>query len=245
MLSCRCSATSPTTSRGMPDVGRSTLLRRASSPTAKTYARAKVESGKTPWRNARFCVVDLELSGLDPRSDEIISYAAVPIDFGRVVAGNTLYGLCRPTRRLPEQSILVHGIRMEDLAEAPSLDEAMQSLIAAMSGRVLVAHVAWVERSFLGQAFARQGIRLREPVIDTYELGQLLALERNEPPAARTLDELARSLALPVHQQHHALGDALTTAQVFVALATHLDNSTSETVQSLARAKQRTRSYLS
>lgn len=244
MLSCQCSATSPMTCRGIPDVKRSSFLRKAASPTAKTYARAKVESGKTPWREAHFCVVDLELSGLDPRSDEIISYGAVPIDFGRVVAGNSLYGLCRPTQRLPEQSILVHGIRMEDLAEAPSLDEAMQSLIAAMSGRVLVAHVAWVERSFLGPALARQGIRLREPVIDTYELGRLLARERNEPPAARKLDELAQSLALPVHQQHHALGDALTTAQVFIALATHLDNSTCETVQSLARAKQRARTYL-
>jgi DNA polymerase-3 subunit epsilon len=228
----------------MRDVKLSSFLRVAASPTATTYARAKVESGKTPWRNAHFSVVDLELSGLDPHHDEIISYAAVPIDFGRVVAGNTLYGLCRPTRRLSEQSILVHGIRMQDLAEAPSLDEAMQPLIAAMSGRVLVAHVAWVERSFLGQAFVRQGIRLREPVIDTYELGQLLAFERKEPPAARTLDELARSLALPVHQQHHALGDALTTAQVFITLATHLDNFRSETVRSLARAKQRAGSYL-
>lgn len=222
---------------------RSPFHRIALSATAKTYARAKVESGKTPWRGAHFCVVDLELSGLDPRSDEIISYAAVPIDSGRIVAGNTLYGLCQPTRRLSEESILVHGIRTQDLADAPSLDEAMQSLIAAMSGRTLVAHVAWVERSFLGQAFARQGIRLREPVIDTYELGQLLARERNETPAPRSLDELARRLSLPVHQQHHALGDALTTAQVFIALATLLESFRSETVQSLARAEQRARTY--
>jgi len=97
VLSCQCSATSPMTCRGIPDVKRSSFLRKAASPTAKTYARAKVESGKTPWREAHFCVVDLELSGLDPRSDEIISYGAVPIDFGRVVAGNSLYGLCRPT----------------------------------------------------------------------------------------------------------------------------------------------------
>jgi DNA polymerase-3 subunit epsilon len=112
-----------------------------------------------------------------------------------------------------------------------------------MTGRVMVAHVAWVEQSFLGRALGRQGVQLREPVLDTYELGKLLALERDEPPAPRALDELARSLKLPVHRQHHALGDALTTAQVFIALATHLDESSPETVQSLARAKQRTRSY--
>ncbi len=215
------------------------ILRSPTSPVTAEYARAEVAVGRTPWRDARYCVVDLELSGLDPRSDEIISFAAVPIDSGRVITGDALYGLCRPTRQLPEESTLVHGIRTVDLADAPPLDVAIQPLIAAMTGRVMVAHVAWVERSFLSRALERQGARLREPVIDTYELGQLLAFERQQPIASRALDELARSLRLPVHRQHHALGDALTTAQVFIALATHLDEFTPETVQSLARAKQR------
>ena len=222
---------------------RPSLLRTPTSPAAKLYAGTPVEAVKTPWRKAHYCVVDLELSGLDPRNDEIISFAAVPIDAGRVLAGSTLYGLCRPTRPLPERSILIHGIRTVDLAEAPPLDEAIRPLIPAMAGRVLVVHVAWVERSFLGRAFARQGLRLREPVLDTCELGQLLALTRQQPPAPRALDELARSLNLPVHQQHHALGDALTTAQLFLALATNLEEYIPETVQSLARASQRLSSY--
>jgi DNA polymerase-3 subunit epsilon len=50
-------------------------------------------------------------------------------------------------------------------------------------------------------------------------------------------------LNLPVHRQHNALGDALTTAQVFIALATHLDEFSPETVQTLARADDRTRLY--
>jgi DNA polymerase-3 subunit epsilon len=199
---------------------------------------------RTPWRDARYCVVDLELSGLDPLADEIISFAAVPIDSGRIIAGNALYGLCRPTRPVPEQSILIHGLRTVDLDEAPPLDEAIQPLLRAMAGRVTVAHVAWVERSFLGEAFARHGIRLREPILDTYELGRLLALTRGGPSASSELGDLAQSLGLPVHRPHHALGDALTTAQVFLALATHLDELSSETVRSLARARQRARSRI-
>jgi len=224
-------------------VRRPTLLRSPTSPEAKLYARTPVEAGKTPWRKAHYCVVDLELSGLDPRHDEIISFAAVPIDAGRVVVGDALYGLCQPTRALPEQSVLIHGIRMVDLADAPPFDEAIRPLINAMAGRVLVVHVAWVERSFLCRAFASQGFRLRSPILDTCELGQLLALLRHQPPAPRALDELARSLNLPVHRQHHALGDALTTAQVFLALATHLEEFNPETVQSLARANQRHRTH--
>ncbi len=215
------------------------MFRRPSTAVARAYAHAPVDRRMTPWREADFCVVDLELSGLDPRDDEIISFAAVPVSTARAVAGDALYGVVRPTQTLSEESILIHGIRDVDLVEAPPIDEAMQPLIAAMTGRVLVAHVAWVERAFLRRAFARQGIRLREPIIDTYELGRLLSVLRGEDAAPRSLDELAGRLELPVHRPHHALGDALTTAQVFLALATHLDAFAPETVRSLARARQR------
>ena len=65
-----------------------------------------------------------------------------------------------------------------------------------------------------------------------------LALELSSPPGAASegsathprsrrvlprLSDLARSLGLPVHRPHHADGDALTTAQAFIALATHLE----------------------
>jgi DNA polymerase III epsilon subunit-like protein len=46
---------------------------------------------------------------------------------------------------------------------------------------------------------------------------------------------MARALGLPAHRPHHADGDALTTAQAFIALATHLDRFTPQTVGSLER----------
>jgi DNA polymerase-3 subunit epsilon len=220
------------------------MLRSPASTVAAQYARAHVAVGKTPWRSAHFCVVDLELSGLDASRDEIISFAAVPIDSGRIAAGDALYGLCRPTRPLSEKSVLVHGIRTADLADAPTIDEALEPLIAAMTGRVMVAHVAWVERAFLGRALNRLGIRLREPVLDTHELGRLLAFKRGEQITSSSLSELTRSLGLPVHHPHHALGDALTTAQTFLAIATHLENFSPVTVRTLSSAGEHAWMYL-
>jgi DNA polymerase III subunit epsilon len=223
-------------------VRRPLLLRSPASPVAARYARTSLPSRRTPWRRASYCVVDLELSGLDPNHDEIISFGAVPIDMGRVVAGESVYGICRPTRALPEASILVHGIRTVDLADAPPLDEAIQPLIVAMTGRVMIAHVAWVERAFLTKALRRQGVRPRGPILDTFELGRVLSHQRDEGHSSRTLDELAEYLHLPVYRRHHALGDALTTAQVFIALATHLDDEFApESIHSLALAKDRAR----
>jgi DNA polymerase-3 subunit epsilon len=215
--------------------------RTAASDAAAEYVEGAVPAGRTPWRLAHFCVVDLELSGLDPRSDEILSFA-VPIDAGRVIAGNAVYGLCRNTHPLPEESVLVHWIRTVDLADAPPLDEAIAPLVSVMSGRILVAHAAWIERSFLAPVLKHLGLRLHRPVIDTRDLGELLALERGQAAGPTSLSGLAHSLGLPVHRPHHALGDALTTAQVFIALATHLDVYAAQTVRSLGQAKRRAQS---
>jgi DNA polymerase-3 subunit epsilon len=48
-----------------------------------------------------------------------------------------------------------------------------------------------------------------------------------------------------VHDPHDALGDALTTAQVFIALATHLDARRPATVRSLTAAATRPHPILS
>ena len=59
-----------------------------------------------------------------------------------------------------------------------------------------------------------------------------------------SLGELTRALGLPSHHPHDAIGDALTTAQVFLALATHLDALRPETVRRLVSAERRLQSLL-
>ncbi len=61
------------------------------------------------------------------------------------------------------------------------------------------------------------------------------------PLATASLNELTRSLGLSVPRPHRVLGKALTAAQVFIALATHLDEFAPQTVRSLADARKRTR----
>jgi hypothetical protein len=46
---------------------------------------------------------------------------------------------------------------------------------------------------------------------------------------------MCRELGLPVHRPHHADGDALTAAQAFIVLATHLDSFEPQTLGSLQR----------
>jgi DNA polymerase III subunit epsilon len=209
---------------------------------ARAYRDAPRTPRGTAWREASFCVVDLELTGLDPRRHEIVSWGAVCVEGGRVVCGSAAEGLVRPLRGVPAEAVRVHGLRTADLADAPPLHEALDELLAVMAGRVLVAHAAWVERAFLGRALRAAGVRLRSPVLDTRALGRLwLAGTGARPPAVLSLAGLATALGLPSHRPHEASGDALTTAQVFVALATLLEGAGPETVATLAAADARLR----
>jgi DNA polymerase-3 subunit epsilon len=195
-------------------------------PAGQAYANAPLPSGRSDWRAAGWAVVDLETTGLDPRSDEIISIAVVPVDGGRARPGDALYRTVRPERPPTAASIRIHGIRPADLDAAPPLADVLDDVLTALTGRLLVAHAAFVEHGFLEPALAARGLRLRGEILDTRELARVW-LAGSDPatvPPLLELGALAGRLGLPVHRPHHALGDALTTAQAFLALASHLEH---------------------
>ena len=191
---------------------------------ARRPARPGALMRGTPWTEASYCAIDIEATGLDPKADELLSFATVPIDEGRIRVGDAVYHLVRPNRMPDERTVVVHGIRPADVTDAPAVDDVLDDLIDALAGRVMVVHVAWVERAFLTPLLRRRGARLPKRVIDTEALGRLWLAQtgRRTRTSTTELAELARALGLPAHRPHHALGDALTTAQVFLALATHL-----------------------
>lgn len=199
---------------------------------------------RTSWRAARFIVVDVETTGLDPQRDEVVSYAAIPIEDGRIIAGHTVSGLVRPAAPLSTRSIEIHGLRAQDLAAAPPPPQALAPLMRAMRHRLLVAHVAGVERAFLRAHRGPLERRLPRPAVDTALLWRLLGIERGEgDPGSRSLADVAASLGLPAHRPHEAEGDALTTAQAFLALATHLEAHGRGTVAALTSAGWRVRAW--
>ncbi len=214
-------------------------LRSPRDPAAAAFARAGAAAGSTPWRDASWCALDLELTGLDPRKNDIIAVGAVPIEDGRVVLGKALYTLVRTSRRSEHGAVLVHKLRVADLADAPVLERAIELVFDVLAGRVPVFHTAAVERSFLVPLLKRRRVRLPDAA-DTELLGRLWLRERGvATPSWLTLANLSSVLGQAGEIPHHALGDALTTANAFIALATHLDAIEPQTVGSLVRAGDR------
>ncbi|MGB9183243.1 MAG: 3'-5' exonuclease, partial [Solirubrobacteraceae bacterium] len=212
------------------------LARGARSRAAEAFRQAATAQATAAWRQADWCAVDLELTGLDPRSDEIIAIGAVPIHDGRLILGRSYYSLVRPGRAPSRAAVLIHKLRTADLAQAPPLSEAIDGLLTVLAGTVPVFHTAWVEQAFLGRALRTRRVRLPDAA-DTEILGRRWVAAREAGvPSHLGLARLAELLGLPAESPHHALGDALTTAKAFIALASLLDAREPQTVGSLVAA---------
>jgi DNA polymerase III subunit epsilon len=190
------------------------------------------------WREARFVVIDVETTGLDPVRDEVVSFAGMPVESARIISSSAVRGLVRPRTASTGQSVTIHGLRDQDVAAAPCAPEALAPLAELMRGRIPVVHAQWVERTFLGRA----GCPLPRRITDTALLWRLLSIERGDgDPGTSSLSTIAAGLGLPAHRPHTAEGDTLTAAQVFIAVATHLEAHGAVTVRTLTRADRRVR----
>ena len=190
------------------------------------YLRTPPPAPSVLWRGASFAVLGLGEPGPDPHQDEIVSVACVPVEGGRAIIGKASETLVHPGR----------------------IDEALDAILEALTGRVLVAHGAAVHAGFLSAALKRTGIGLRGPTLDTAVLAGWVprrAAPNGDPFAARDapsgLSRAATGMGLPVHHPDQASGEALTAAQLFMALASHLDRVHPQSVSSLARLAPRTR----
>lgn len=187
------------------------------------------------WREASLAVVDLEATGLDPEVHEVLSVAIVPVDHGRIHLDSVLYRTVRPEVPPERPSIVIHGIRPVDAAQGSSPEDVAAEVQQHLEGRVLVAHVARIELGFLRKWIPSYRAKT---VIDTDVLARL-RIARGGGPVMREhigLGAAAGTFGLPEHRRHHALGDALTTAQLFLAEASILSTEGDASISMLARA---------
>ncbi len=192
------------------------------------------------WRDARFIAIDIETTGLDPERDELISFAGIPIEHGRIIVSQEVHGLVLPRFATTGRSTEIHGLRDYDLAGAPSAPDALAPLAALMHGRIPVVHAQWVERTFLGKA----GCPLPARIVDTALLWRMLTIGQGAAdPGTCSLSLISASLGLPAHRPHTAEGDTLTAAQVFLAMAARLETRGQASVRALTNARRRLRAW--
>ena len=214
----------------------------------RVHLSAPKPPDRLPWRQVTYTVLDLETTGLDPATDAIVAAGGLRVLDGRAAAATAFRLLVRPDHQVPTAAIRIHGLLPGELAAAPPLAEQLATLLDRTLGDVLVVHVAEVDQAFLDAAMRRLwGCPLNATVLDTARMAAALnrRLQLARPPGRRPgtslrLADLARAHGLPVHPEHDPLHDALTTAQLFLALATRLERHGRGTLGALRRVAGRT-----
>jgi DNA polymerase-3 subunit epsilon len=182
--------------------------------------------------------VDLETTGLDPRTDHILSVGFVPLDGLTIDLSGADHLLCRATTEVG-QSATVHGITDDDLASGVELATVVERVAKALRGRVLLAHHAAIELEFLSAACERtHGTSMPVPAVDTMEL-QARVLRSHTgadlPPGALRLATARAHLGLPRYSAHEALTDALACAELYLAQVARLSGGRHMTLKALQR----------
>lgn len=155
-----------------------------------------------------FAVVDFETTGFSPQHHHrVIEVGIVHVSPDGTIE-REFETVLNPGRDLGPTHI--HRLRGADLKDAPTFGEIADQLIEHLRGRVLVAHNARFETSFLRAEFARLG--MTSPVEDADAICTMKLAKTHLPGVSSKLSECCAALDIPLTDAHEALADARATA---------------------------------
>ena len=167
----------------------------------------------------RYLVIDLELTGLDPKQHEIVSVAWVVIENQCIKMSQSKHFINKDVKSL-QQSPVFHGISNEAISTGLSLNSILKNLSEYFSDSILVFHNAALDWGFLKVALKHASITTQPKLIlDTLhiEKKRLLKQSTEIKQDDLTLSACRTHYELPSYHCHHALTDAQATAELLLA----------------------------
>lgn len=168
--------------------------------------------------------LDCETTGLNVRTDEIISIAAVRISGNRIMSSERLELLVRPEKRISADAVRVHHLREMDVEKGMDPEAALIELMKFIGSRPLVGYYLEFDLAMIDRAlFPLLGMGLPQPRHEVsamyydYKYRQLPPHQQDRRIDLR-FATLMEDLDLPMRPAHNALNDALMAALAFVKL---------------------------
>ena len=195
------------------------------------------ESEERVFRNGEkmtdsYICIDLETTGLNPKTDKIIEIGAVRVEEHVIVEEWETF--VNPGRQLEERIIALTGIRDEQLESAPTIEMVLPRLLEMSGDHVLLGHSVTFDYSFIKRAAVNQKKSFEREGIDTLKIARkyLAGLE------SRSLGYLCEYYGIR-HNAHRALHDAKATVELYRKLTElFYDQEEAEGNKSLFRPKR-------
>lgn len=203
---------------------RKQLLKKAPAGALKDYLRQPFVDPRSPLEQVDFLAIDLEATGLDFDHDEILSVGFTVISNMNILLSECRYYLVRPEQDIPEETAIVHGIMDDESARGLELEQALEFILQALAGKVLLAHHTNIECNFINRACRKvYGSEVVFPIVDTYAIEYNSLKHRGITPENKGLRlyKLREDYGLPRYPAHNALSDAVAAAELFLAQIAH------------------------
>lgn len=156
-----------------------------------------------------YAIIDIETTGGSARLEKITEIAVYQHDGESIT--DEFVTLINPERNIPYFITNLTGITNEMVEDAPRFYEIAKKLIEFTEGRIIVAHNARFDYSFIRQEFKSLGYNFKRSILDT------VALARKLFPGHRSysLGNICREMKITINARHRASGDAFATVKLF------------------------------
>jgi DNA polymerase-3 subunit epsilon len=201
------------------------LARYCEQPVLRDYLESCAALDIDHIENTPMIAVDLELTGLSKDSDHIIAIGWTQIDRGRIQMASNRHLLINADTSVGS-SAAIHELLDSEIAEGGSIEDGIEALFHAATGRLWVFHHAGLDVSFLKKACARWArIIPAFIVLDTMRI-EYRQRKRREIPVKHgdmQLASIRSAYGLPRYTAHNALNDAFATAELILAIAASME----------------------
>ena len=172
-------------------------------------------------KKKRFVVFDCETTGLDYKSDSILSIGAVAIENNQIIVGDFMeVFLIQDNFKVA--SVPIHGILKEGKEEKIVEAEGIIRFLEFIKEATLVGHHVDFDIEMINQGLTQLGVgKLKNEFMDTEVMYQKLNYLSQEQHSS--LDELCDIYKIRKSDRHTASGDAFLTAQLFLKLKKKLE----------------------
>jgi len=152
-------------------------------------------------------VLDFETTGLNPSFDRVVELSVVRVEPGKSPE-LVLDTLINPERRVAATEI--HGIRDEDVRDAPTFGDVLPRLREALAGSVVAAYNAYFDMRFLAAECTRSSVEDELPFLCLMYLRPLLNLGKR-----CTLSDACRCHSIQQTSSHRSASDAAAAAELW------------------------------